>query len=216
MFKKQKNATINIETNTQTYTLFVTYKKMKRLIFRYDSATSFLVSAPYKTSDSEIKSVFIKQLSKLLKLKPQEVPPFGETIFYLGEEVQLTDLLAVLKVKKVPTTIEEFYVFTKKKILFYIEARVRHFESVMKISPPYRVRLRLMKSRWGSNALSTHSLTFNPKIIHFHPDIIDSLVVHELGHFYFRNHSSAYYDYLRTILPNYDNLDRKLKRNEYN
>lgn len=195
---------IEIIVNEQVYFLSVQHKRMKNIVFRHAENNTFNVSAPYGTTPSKICESFIALYPRLLKLKNKPTIPFGDFTYLYGEEVS-----------PVPATIEDFYKQHHNEFLAYITSRVRFFEGVMKIKKPYNVKVKLMSSRWGSNSKQTHSISFNYKLMHFSKEIIDALVVHELGHHYFRNHSDKYYNYLRSIIPNYDELDRKLMRYIY-
>ena len=72
--------------------------------------------------------------------------------------------------------------FLKKELKKYLEFNVREYETKMKINEPYKISVRNMKTRYGSNSLKTHTLSFQQDLVHFSPDIINSVIVHELAH----------------------------------
>lgn len=206
---------VEVTVNSETHYLFIEYKRIKNIIFKYDKDNNFFVSAPYGSTPSKIHEAFFELYPRLLKLKDKPSIPFNEFTYVFGIKHSINTLKEEFTLAKIPLNIEEFYKLIHKDFLNYLKERVSHFETVMKIKQPYNVKLKLMKTRWGSNSKQTHTLNLNYRLIHFSKEIIDALLVHELGHFYFRNHSEKYYNYLRTIIPNYDELDRKLMRYIY-
>lgn len=206
---------VTLEIDNESYLLTVQYKRIKNIIFKYDRDNSFSVSAPLGTTPSKIKEAFTALYPRLVRLKSKPVIPFSNVTYVYGEQVSTDSLKEIFNLKETPPTLESFYKASKKVFLKYLTSRVRHYEQVMKIKNPYNVKLKLMATRWGSNSKQTHSLNLNFKLIHFSKEIIDALIVHELGHEFFRNHSQEFYIYLRTIIPNYDELDRKLMRYIY-
>lgn len=206
---------ITLTVNEERYFLVVQYKRIKNIIFKYDRENTFQVSAPYGTTPSKIKATFNVLYPRLVRLKKKPVIPFSDFTYVYGAKVAVDSLKEIFNLKTTPATLESFYQQAKKMFLAYLTSRVRHYEEVMRIKEPYNVKLKLMATRWGSNSRQTHSLNLNFKLIHFSKEIIDALIVHELGHEFFRNHSQDFYSYLRTIIPNYDELDRKLMRYIY-
>lgn len=63
-----------------------------------------------------------------------------------------------------------------------------------------RVTLRSQQTRWGSCS-SQGNLNFNWNLIHFAPDIIDSVIIHELAHRTHLNHSRAFWAHVAKYDP---------------
>lgn len=198
-----------------SYTLYIQYKDVKNVIFRFHHSFTFFVSAPRRISQAEIRRIFIQEFPRIKKLLLKPEIPFTDFTYVYGEKVALTELASKFNLKSEPTDIRNFYDLMRKQFYAFLLPRVRHFETVMKIEKPHKVRMQYMKTRWGSNSRKTHSVNFNLKVMHFSPAIIDALIVHELAHFYYSNHSKEFYAYLRTIIPAYDELDKKLMRHVY-
>ena len=105
---------------------------------------------------------------------------------------------------------EKVLAFLNNHALPYIKERVAHYEGMMGISKPYNVRVRDMETRYGSNSAKTHALSFALSLICYSPDIIDSVVVHELAHYFEPNHSKRFYAVVYRYDPDYQVSRRKL------
>jgi predicted metal-dependent hydrolase len=92
-----------------------------------------------------------------------------------------------------------------------IPARVAHFAPIVGVSYG-RVTIRSQKTRWGSCS-STGNLNFNCLLMLTPPEVIDSVVVHELCHRKEMNHSKAFYAEVLRVFPDYWKWDKWLKEN---
>ena len=75
-----------------------------------------------------------------------------------------------------------------------------------------RITIRCQRSRWGSCS-SKGNLNYNCLLILAPPQVLDYVVVHELCHRLYMNHSSAFWQEVERILPEYRNCERWLKKN---
>ncbi len=82
----------------------------------------------------------------------------------------------------------------------------------MGIKEPYKIGIRKTTTRFGSNSLRTHSLSFQQALIHYSEEIISTVVVHELAHDFYRNHQQKFYNCVNLYCPDYINLQKKLKK----
>ena len=76
-----------------------------------------------------------------------------------------------------------------------------------------RITIRNQRSRWGSCS-SKGNLNFNCLLMLTPPEVIDSVIVHELCHRKYMNHSQSFYNEIYRVFPEYDAWDRWLKENE--
>lgn len=65
------------------------------------------------------------------------------------------------------------------------------------------VKIRDMKSRWGSCTPAKNSITLNQKLIHYPFEFIEYVVLHEFVHFIQPNHSKAFYNIIENYMPDY-------------
>jgi predicted metal-dependent hydrolase len=107
--------------------------------------------------------------------------------------------------------------FTIKKreyARYFVWQRINSFNSFynFKIN---RVAIKNTKSRWGSCS-SKGNLNFNYKIIFLKPVLADYLIVHELCHLKELNHSKRFWALVKETLPDYVELNKKLKKTSVN
>ena len=89
--------------------------------------------------------------------------------------------------------------------------RVRYYAP--KVGVDYgSITIRCQKSRWGSCS-SKGNLSFNCLLMLAPPEVIDSVVVHELCHRKEMNHSPAFYAQVLRVFPEYRTWRRWLKEN---
>ncbi|MFN2139775.1 MAG: M48 family metallopeptidase [Candidatus Promineifilaceae bacterium] len=65
------------------------------------------------------------------------------------------------------------------------------------------VKIRLMKSRWGSCASSKGSILLNLRLIQTAETCIDYVILHELAHFKVRYHNADFYALMDKLLPDW-------------
>lgn len=91
-----------------------------------------------------------------------------------------------------------------------IPGRVRYYADKLGVSYG-RITIRGQKTRWGSCS-SRGDLNFNYLLMLAPPDVLDSVVAHELCHRKQMNHSERFYAELYGIMPDYDNCHNWLKK----
>ena len=123
-----------------------------------------------------------------------------------------------LKIYKPPKALDEIIPFTMAEIrdladkaLKVIPERVRYYAP--KIGVTYgRITIRNQRSKWGSCS-SKGNLNFNCLLMLTPPEVIDSVVVHELCHRKEMNHSEKFYSEVLRVFPGYWEWDKWLKEN---
>ncbi len=98
-----------------------------------------------------------------------------------------------------------------KRALSYIPKRAEHYAGMAGVKYG-RITIRNQRTRWGSCS-SKGNLNFNCLLMLTPPEVIDSVVVHELCHLKHLDHSKAFYAEVRSIFPEYDKWSAWLKEN---
>jgi predicted metal-dependent hydrolase len=73
-----------------------------------------------------------------------------------------------------------------------------------------RLSLSSAATRWGS-ASADGSIRLNWRLVHFGLPVIDYVVAHELAHLREMNHSAAFWDVVRSVVPGYEQARATLK-----
>ena len=200
----------------QEYEVIITYKRIRNIHFRFDGE-KYLVSCPRRVSSSMIKSGLDKYARKLRDRNPKN-QAFGENYVYLfGHRIPVTypGSISLKDETKIAFKDKDDLIKKMRKVfLNYMQARTEAFANSMKC-PHYNVKVRQMKSRYGSNNKAKKTITYSLTLIHYSAAIIDSVVVHELAHCFVYNHSDSFYRVVYKYCPEYDKLRKKLIRAEF-
>jgi predicted metal-dependent hydrolase len=89
------------------------------------------------------------------------------------------------------------------------KARLDHFAPQLGVQWR-KLSLSSAGTRWGS-ARSDGAIRLNWRLIHFKPDVIDYVVAHELSHLRVMDHSPRFWDTVRSVVPDYQNLRGELR-----
>ncbi len=99
----------------------------------------------------------------------------------------------------------------KERALRVIPERVRYYAPTIGVDYG-RITIRTQKTRWGSCS-SKGNLNFNCLLMLAPPEVIDSVIVHELCHRKHMNHSKAFYAEVEKVFPEYKKWHKWLKDN---
>ncbi len=65
-----------------------------------------------------------------------------------------------------------------------------------------KITLRQQKTRWGSCS-SAGNLNFNWRLVHYPPEVIDYVIIHELAHRTHMDHSSSFWQLVARYDPDH-------------
>ena len=109
-----------------------------------------------------------------------------------------------------PLSQEEILALADQAMQF-IPERVRFYAP--RIGVTYgRITIRNQRTKWGS-CTSQGNLNFNCLLMLTPPEVIDSIVVHELCHRKEMNHSDRFYAEILRVFPDYRKWEKWLKDN---
>jgi predicted metal-dependent hydrolase len=89
------------------------------------------------------------------------------------------------------------------------EERLQHFAQQLGVRYT-RLSLSSAQTRWGS-AGADGAIRLNWRLIHFAMPQIDYVVAHELAHLREMNHSARFWDVVRSVMPDYEQVRSTLK-----
>jgi predicted metal-dependent hydrolase len=217
-------------------------KAVKNLNLRVRPDGSVYVSAPGsvplgQVDDFVVRNAgFIQQaLQRLEQRKENQSPPIqyatGETFFLLGKPLSLQVMQGqregvCVQGQTLCLQTKEPDNFVRKQRLMsrYRDEQCRlvfekWMQGVYPAFQPYGIpeptlRMRDMKSRWGSCMPQKGIITLNKRLLEVPEACIEYVVVHEFCHFLQPNHSPAYYAVLERYLPDWKARKRRLNHRE--
>jgi predicted metal-dependent hydrolase len=207
--------------------------KRKTIALVVTTDARVLVRAPLSTPKKYIQSL-VKQKSGWIIRKQQEIArrnevyadqlsANGKDFMILGSSCQLeysdqvsSIVLAPNKIilpidqkRETKQLIRAYYVETASRIF---RERTEYYACLTGIK--YKsVRVSSATRRWGSCGINgTLNLTWRLAMAPLR--VIDSVVVHELAHIEFRNHSKEFWARVRMIMPDYDRQRKWLEEHQ--
>jgi predicted metal-dependent hydrolase len=102
--------------------------------------------------------------------------------------------------------IEDFY---KEKAIEKITKLVNKYSDIMKLFPQH-LGFRKSKTKWASCS-SNNRITFNPEVMKLSSSLIDYVVVHELSHIQYKNHSKDFWNLVKKHMNDYQKKEDILR-----
>lgn len=212
-----------IKLNDEMVVYQLTYKQMKNVRIRVKDGV-LLVSAPYATSLEYIEQLIYAYRKRILKQlhayhSYYQYCENGYVLIY-GQYYHL--IVRDIGIKQCRFHGTDLYVYhhdiqacvekeCQRLLREYIEGRVNDFlaNDFDLVTP--RIDIKKYKSRWGSCYYKENRISFHLGLIHLEKELIDYVIVHELCHFLYPDHSKLFYREIEKRLPDYQHLQKRLK-----
>ena len=95
-------------------------------------------------------------------------------------------------------SIESFYFNKAKEKLVKLTQK---YSDIMKLFPE-KIYFRKSKTKWGSCSAS-NKITYNPEVMKLSSSLIEYVVVHELAHIQYKNHSKDFWTLIKKFMSDY-------------
>lgn len=187
--------TVRIQYQSKLYELPYTLIRSNRksCAISIDQDGQITVRVPMRTSEKEISHLLIDKrlwiITKYLEVQERQ------------KNRPVSDLTAVQR-----AALEQRYIAAAKE---YFPKRVAHFSQFTGGSYS-RITIRDQKTRWGSCS-AKGTLSFNWRLMLAPPSIPDYVIVHELCHLTYMNHSAAFWKKVESVYPDYRTARKWLK-----
>ena len=172
--------------NELKYKIIRTARKTVAIQIKPDKTV--IVRAPKRMSKEQIHSL-VQSKEKWIQKHLQELENHSE------EDCQ-------------PLSEEDLKALADKAVRI-IPERVRYYAPLIGVTYG-KITIRNQRTRWGSCS-SKGNLNFNCLLMLAPPEVLDSVVVHELCHRKEMNHSKQFYEEVRRVFPEYDKWNGWLK-----
>ena len=206
-----------IVDNTE-YNVNIIKKNNKNLYIRVDKDCNINVSCNYLTTQRFIKKVLDENYKALQKMiaEVKNKAEKSHKFFYLGNSY---DIIFGEDIKN--TYVSENKIFSrnaKELDKWYKNEMVRIFdERYVYIFNRFKenvkspiIKIRTMKTRWGVYNKKNHSITLNSKLIEFDIEKIDYVIIHELCHIIYFDHSKSFWQLVEKYFPEYKRVRKEM------
>jgi len=208
--------------------------RRKTIALQVTDEATLVVRAPFNADDETIKRVIYKH-RKWIEQKRKEVkardPKFspkefvnGEGFLYLGKYYRLR----IVNEQEVPLKFEGGFSLSREVLPQAREVFIEWYKKMAyeKISERVkwhaerggfkynRINITNTQKRWGSCS-SKGNLNFSWRLIMAPLPVVDYVVIHELVHLQERNHTKAFWNKVKILMPDYERQKDWLKRNGY-
>ena len=181
-------------------------KNVKRLILKIEG-NQILVSAPIKSSKKEI-DIFVKKneewilnhLQSQWVLKEKDILTIQNKIYHLHKSDKNERIHQDLYISSQKGLYKIIYEMAQPILInkFNLITKSLSIDSV-------HLNIKIYKSQWGNCYYKKRLIHLNAYLICFPDEFIDSVIIHELAHLYYHNHSKDFYDLVFKWDPDYKN-----------
>jgi predicted metal-dependent hydrolase len=227
--------TASIQFGSKQIDFFVTYSERKTLGITVMPDLTILVKAPLDTSLEKIKQKIkkkapwiLKQQSFFLSFHPKTPARkfiSGETHLYMGRQYRLRIVNSKKETVKLKGRCLEVSTYEQSRVRklvtdWYIENAKKKFHSLAQLLienfkkyniEPDSIVLRDMPTRWGS-CTPKGKIILNPELIKAPRGCIDYVIIHELCHLIYHDHTPKFIDLQTKEMPDWEKWKMKLEK----
>lgn len=224
-----------IEYNGQVIQFCIQKKKIKNMYIKVNSKQEVIVSMPINFK-KEFAKKFVKEkvnwiVERMNKYEnnSKKIETFefkdNDEVYILGKKYKIKlykdkQNKIIINEMQINMYIKDKFINNsqyKKKIYynwlkefaidFFKDLTVKYQNEMKKYKIPMpEIEVKSVKSKWGSCTPSKKKVMFNLSLIKTSIECIQYVVVHELAHFRYQNHSREFYNFVSYFIPNYKQI----------
>ena len=210
----------------------LTKKNVKNLNLRIKRDGTVFVSCPVFMSDKIVDDFIVSKSDFILRAIENAVPQCdtfysGSIVYYLGKATRLhivssnenkvsfdgNSINVSVKNDNIEYAKKVYYKWQKnmcEELILSLCSDFYNKNSSFTNSFPI-IKLRRMKSRWGSCQPKKNILTFNTRLIEMPISACEYVVAHEFAHFIHADHSKNFYGLLDKLMPDWKERRKQLR-----
>lgn len=205
----------NIVLNGNQYKYVICYKKIKNIYFRVKDDLVIYVSCNKLTSQNYIHNLLLRNEKELLRLieKANLKSNKNNDIYYLGNKLDYMMYVGApfLDDNSIyARTLDEAREFLFKKAYDVFLSRLKSIMIRFDNLPEFTLKVRKMTSKWGVCNKRSMTVTLNVFLIEKDVHLIDYVIIHELCHFKYMDHSASFWKYVESFYPYYKRARKEL------
>lgn len=225
-----ENLSVVLPKSQKTVSIRIDRKKMKTCRLKIYPDQTAIISVPFGIPDDLIQN-FLNQKSIWIEKKLDQfrltsgyastneirnglsIKMFGEDLIFSVTQSNKNSIyregrniyISSNDINNQEALMKQFESWWRKEALDFLSTRTEELYPIIgKYGKPQpRIYLRKMRTLWGSCSVNRQVVTFNQYLIKAKPACIDYVVLHELSHFIYPNHSKQFYDFLSIHMPDW-------------
>jgi predicted metal-dependent hydrolase len=209
-------------------------KDVKNISLKVKPNCEVILTTPLLTTDNHISYILNKRedwINQRLEFykssnKPQAKEYIsGESFKYLGKSYRLKIIKSDDEKVKLQRGYIQIFIKNKDNIIrkqnllneWYLSKAQLYFKKIISqyshiINKPINnIKIRQMKTRWGSCNPSKGYINLNSELIKKSKDCIEYVIFHELTHLIHTDHNKQFYNFMSVYMPDWKKRKEKLE-----
>ncbi len=208
-----------IEIDGKKYQVIIQRKIRNRNTYlRVKDDLKIYITTNLITGNKAIEKIIQKNIESIKKMiqKQARRKQKEEAFYYLGKKYDLIyaniNGLSIGNSKIFLHRDFNLDKWLKKEAENRFQLRLDELYRLFPVKIPYpKLKIRKMTSRWGVCNTKTKAITLNVKLLTMNPQYLDYVIIHELAHLVYPNHSKEYWALVEKIVPNCKKLRKEMK-----
>ncbi len=213
---------MKFKLNDQEINVIIIRKKTnKNTYLRVKDDLSIYITTNYFTKEKDLLRLIENNQKSILKMinKINKKRQKQEEFYYLGNKYDII----ILNNKDIILGSDKIFIknkdmldkWLKKQALIIFKDELNKIYKDFPLKIPYpTLTIRSMKTRWGVCNVKTKRVTLNLELIKKDIKYLDYVIVHELSHLVYPNHSKEFWNLVESVLKDYKKLRKELNNYE--
>lgn len=206
-----------LDINNKKYEIVITKKNIKNMYIRVKDDLKIYINVNSFTSDKQIKELITSNYNNIVNMVlKQEKKNNKNKNTILGKDI---DIVIFNEQTRPELYGNKFYIkddnldkHLKEYAFVIFKERLDYIYPLFKEKIPYPIlKIRKMTSRWGVCNRKDKSITLNLELIKMDIKYLDYVIVHELSHFVYFDHSKDFWNTVSKYSPNYKELRKEMR-----
>ena len=205
-----------VEYNNKNYEVEVIRKNNKNIYIRVKNS-KVIITCNYFTTEKYIKKLIKDNYTSIIKMidKDNSRQEKKEKFYLFGKVYDIVYGFNEIDIKD-----NKIYVLNKTKLDKYLNnyikkifsERLNYWNNLYQEKIPVpNLKIRKMTTRWGVCNLKNKNVTLNYELYKYDLECLDYVIIHELSHFIYPNHSKDFWNQVSKYCSNYKSIRKKLK-----
>ena len=200
------------------YEVVLVKKNNKNTYIRIKDDNKIYVTTNYFVSKNYIKQLLDNNLEVIKKMikKNDNKREKSESFYFLGKKYHII----IVPTFDIDITDDKIFVKNEEYLKKWLKKqtekiyceRLDYIYNLYQEKIPYpKLRIRKMKTRWGVCNRKNNIVTLNSELVKYGIAQIDYVIVHELSHFVYFDHSKNFWAQVSKYCPDYKEIRKTLK-----